>query len=379
MSAPVRVGLVGCGRIALLFHLRALGQLPEAELVAIAEPNSDRLQKAQARAGRAAAFTDYQELLALPGVDAVVICLPTGMHSAAACAAFGAGKHVYLEKPLATSLDEAAAVLAAWRASGRVGMIGFNLRFHALFHQLRRDLLTGRIGQVVGARSAFCSAARELPVWKRERRSGGGVLLDLASHHVDLVSFLFQREVLEVFAEVRSLRTEEDTTTMDLRLEGGLVVQSLCSMTAAEENRFEVFGDQGVLTVDVYRGRRVEFTPARVAYSIADRLARGTGILGRLAGDLWAAARPFREPSYQAALAAFVAAARDGRAAAPDLADGYRSLAVVAAAEASARSGRLVRPAGLRADGPLAGLPVAAAERSRWQSFSPGSKVGPGT
>src|SRR5262249_19785197 len=148
-------------------------------------------------------------------------------------------------------------------------------------------------------------------------------------------------------------------------LEGGLVVQSLCSMTAAEENRFEVFGDQGVLTVDVYRGRRVEFTPARVAYSIADRLARGAGILGRLPGDLWAAARPFRERCYQAALAAFVAAARDGRAGAPDLADGYLSLAVVAAAEASARSGRLVRPADLPADGPLAGLPVAPAERSR--------------
>jgi predicted dehydrogenase len=365
MSVPVNIGLVGCGRIAQLFHLGALGQLPGAELVAIAEPDAERLRKAQARAERAVAFTDYRELLTLPGLDAVVICLPTGMHAEAACAAFAAGKHVYLEKPLATNLDEAAAVLAAWHKSGRVGMMGFNLRFHPLFHQLRRDLLTGRIGQLVGARAAFCTGARELPDWKRERRSGGGVLLDLACHHADLIRFLFGREVREVFAQVRSLRTEEDTATLELLLEGGLVFQSLCSMTAAEENRFEVYTDQGVLAVDIYRGRRVERTAARVAYSLADRLARGAGILGRLAGDLWAAVRPSREPTYQAALAAFVAAVRDGQAAAPDLADGYRSLAVVAAAEASARSGRSVRPAGLMADGPLAGLPIATVERLR--------------
>ncbi len=347
MKTNLRVGLIGLGRIAQLVHLRVLSRLPGVQLVAVAEQDPERLRAAQALTPQPEAFTDYRELLSWSRVDAVVICLPTGMHANAAAAAFVAGKHVYLEKPLATTREEAEVVLEEWRASDRVGMIGFNLRRHPFFQRLRQDLAAGRLGRVAGARSVFCAAVRELPAWKRERHSGGGALLDLGSHHADLARYVFRQEVREVSAMIRSVSTEEDTATVEMRLDGGLLVQSLFSMAAAEENRFEVYGDRGVLTVDTYRGRRLESTPFRAAYSGRDRLCRAAGLLSRFPGDFWAAIRRFWEPTFRPALEAFTVAARNGTRAEPDLLEGYRSLAIVLAAEESARTGQPVVPTGL--------------------------------
>src|SRR5690606_31651972 len=98
-DSALQIGLVGCGRIAQMVHLRVLSAMPGVRLAAVAEADADRLAEAQKHAPQARAYHDYHELLADDAVQAVVICLPTGMHAVAAVAAFAAGKHVYLEKP----------------------------------------------------------------------------------------------------------------------------------------------------------------------------------------------------------------------------------------------------------------------------------------
>jgi predicted dehydrogenase len=167
-------------------------------------------------------------------------------------------------------------------------------------------------------------------------------LLDLGSHHLDLIPFLLGARVCEVFARSRAGRAEADTASVDLRLDGGVVAQCLFSWSSVEEDRVEVYGEKGKLAID------------RSA-SVDARISGPTRRLGRLR-DLAEAMRfatrpgylvrklrsPLAEPSYAVALGHFVAAARTGTPATPDLEDGYQSLAVVIAAEESVRRGESV-------------------------------------
>jgi myo-inositol 2-dehydrogenase/D-chiro-inositol 1-dehydrogenase len=341
MSA-LKVGLIGCGRIAQSVHLNVVDRLPGVALMALAEADDQRRTEASRRVPRARAFADYHELLEQPDVEAVLICLPNDLHAAAAAAAFAQGKHVYLEKPLATDLTEAERVLAAWQRSGQVGMIGFNYRFNPLFQAVRQQLQAGRLGELVGARSIFSTAARALPDWKQTRRNGGGVLLDLASHHIDLIHFFFEQSVCEVATSIRSQRSEDDTAVLQLRLADGLLIQSFFSLSAVEEDRFEIYGQGGKLAVDRYLSLDVEITGPTLERARWKRLAHGVRSLVHSPYALKKILSPANEPSYQAALTRFVEAIGGQQPARPDLSDGYRSLAVIEAAEESARAGKTV-------------------------------------
>jgi predicted dehydrogenase len=321
-------------------HLDALRRCPGLRLVALAEPDPARLAAAARREPAAWAGADYRELLGRPDVEAVLVCVPSGLHAEVAEAAFGAGKHVYLEKPLAIDRDGASRVLAAWRASGRVGMIGFNSRFDPLISAAAAQLREGRLGELAAVRCSLGTAAHDLPDWKRERAQGGGVLLDLASHHLDLLPFLLGDPVRSVFAQLRSLRSEADTATLQLRFASGLVGQCLFSLGSIEEDRLEVLGRNGKLVVDRlgFDVELVEPTPRRSRLAWLARAARSLVRSPNLVPRLRA---PLREPSYDRAMACFASACR-GQAASPDLLDGLRSLEIVLAAEESASSGRPV-------------------------------------
>jgi predicted dehydrogenase len=340
-TGEVGIGLIGCGRIAQLSHLRVLTRLAGARLAAIAERDPERLREARARAPGAAAFASPSELLASPGVDAVVISLPTELHAPVSIEAFAAGKDVYVEKPLACDLDEAGEVVRAWRTSGRAGMIGFNYRFNPVVVRLRDELARGRIGEPVAIRTVFSSAARQLPEWKRARGSGGGALLDLASHHVDLVEFVTGLPVDSVFASVRSLSSEDDTAVLQLTLQGGVPVQTLVSITAVDEDRIEVYGREGRLAIDRFRYRGLVHTPAHRPQGRGRRVLAEAGRVPGLARSVVGGSA---EASFAAALGSFVESVRDRAPVAVDLRSGYRSLAIVAAAEESARTSRPAVP-----------------------------------
>lgn len=334
--SQLNIGLLGCGRIARLAHLDVLRELSGARVVALAEKNVQRRQEAGRRVPEARCFADYRDLLSASEVAAVIICLPPALHAEAAVAAFEAGKHVYLEKPIATRLDEAQAVLEAHRKAGTIGMMGFNYRFGALHREAKDYVQSGKLGKLVTVRSVFSSAHRPLPDWKRTREHGGGVLLDLASHHVDLVRFFFQEEVVDVSAQLRSQRNEHDSAALRMRLESGLFVQSFFSMCSVDEDRFEIYGQEGKLSFERHTSARIDIRPPDFAYG---RMAQLKREWQTLSGSIQRVLRRSGEPSFEAALRAFVKAAQEGRSTAPDLEDGYRSLAVLEAAETAARSG----------------------------------------
>jgi predicted dehydrogenase len=335
------VGLIGCGRIAQAVHINTLVRFPDVRLIAVAEPDARRRAEAQQRASRAAAYADYADLLAAPGLDAVVVCLPNALHAEAAVAALRNGKHVYLEKPLATDLDEARRLLDVWRQAGRVGMMGFNYRFHAFYQTARQVVRSGSLGTVIGVQSVFASSRTQAPVWQQGRRTGGGVLLDLASHHIDLIHYMFDRPVREVCAQIGSRRWEGDTASVQCRLADDTLVQSWYAMHTVDEDRFTIYGDKGKLSFDRYRSWNVDIAGAlpsawwREGWRQALAYARSPYFWNRLRGARY-------EPSYGLAFAHFFQAIRTGQPASPDFEDGFRSLRVVLAAEESARLGRAV-------------------------------------
>lgn len=339
MTPAVPTGLLGCGRIARHFHLPILGAQQELELLAVAEPDPAGRDLARAAAPGADIRADWREVVDDPRIEALVVCLPSGIHADAACAAFAAGKHVYLEKPVATTIEDGRRVEGAWRASGAVGMAGFDQRFAAPMIGLKRELRAGTIGAPTGARLAMGSGRRDAPEWKRSRATGGGVLLDLGSHMADLARFVLEDEAREVRASVASVFSDDDTASFTMTLGSGLLAQAWVTLAGITESRFEVVGERGMLVADRYAGtlRRL---PPEPPWSRPHRARTGLARLARDSRALLAVARPLDiGATYRSALSAFAAAVSAGEPASPDIADGVRSLEVVIAAEESARTG----------------------------------------
>jgi predicted dehydrogenase len=345
-QAHVNIGVIGCGAIAQLVHLRLLPHMPGLRVTALADPDSARLDAALRRVPGASGHVSVEDLLERAAIDAVVVSAPTHLHARIASAALARGAHVYLEKPIASNLDEGRELLEPWRRSGLIGMIGFNCRFNPFYRSLRSLLREGRAGTAVCARTVFSIAPRELPVWKRTRSTGGGVLLDLGSHHIDLMRFLFAQEITRVRATLQSRLSEADTALLELELDGGAVVQSFFSLCATERDEVEVFGDRARLAVGRFTSFDVEVrnNPAGVGETVS-RILRRASSMRHVGRALRARRAPLREPGYALALEQFLDAVRAVRAGgstpghAPDFADGFACLQVIDAAERSARSG----------------------------------------
>jgi len=340
---PVRVGVVGCGMLARSVHLPNLARMQGVEVIALADTEAAGLAAAGQLAPRASHHSAPDGLLAREDVEAVLISTPPATHADLALAALAAGKHVYVEKPLATSLADAERLLAAWRATGLVGMVGFTYRFHRLVVEARERLRGGAIGEIVAARSVFSTGRHDLPAWKRSAATGGGPLLDLVSHDADLVRFVLGREVREVFA-TGGAGEDPDTVSLLLRIDGGIPVQLQASLGSVEEAVLEVYGRTGMVAVDRYASLRLRLSGIG-ARGPGTRLAGGAAELARLPYLLSKLHAPAGEPAFRAALEAFAAAVRGSGPAEPDLLDGFRSLAVVAAAEESLQTGGPARPA----------------------------------
>jgi predicted dehydrogenase len=338
----VRLGILGCGAISRAAHLRSLARIRGGRVIALADTSPANLAAAGPLAPDARAVADYGDVLEMTDVDAVIIALPPALHAAAAIAALERGKHVYVEKPLATSVADATRVVDAWRQAGLTAMMGFNYRYNPLVGEARAAIASGAIGTPVSIRTVFATPRRPTPAWKQQRESGGGVLLDLAVHHIDLVRFLLDTEIAHVTADVRSIQSEHDTAALQLGLTNGCIAQVMCSLGTIDDDRIEIHGSAGRLTIDRYRSLRVEVTAADAAGTLGVAATRFAGEMRALPYAIRKLRSPMHDPSFPAAMSAFVQAIAGGTPATPTLTDGLETIATVEAAEQSARSGRLV-------------------------------------
>jgi myo-inositol 2-dehydrogenase / D-chiro-inositol 1-dehydrogenase len=333
MTPPLRIGVLGCGAITRRHHLPSLRRIDAGAVVALADPDPVALAEAGRLAPGADAHDRADALLARPDVDAVVIAAPTHLHAELVVAAAAAGKHVYVEKPLAITEPQAERALDEVTRARVSATMGLNRRRHPLNVRAKELLGEGRIGEVRFVQTAFCepASAAEMPAWRRSRSTGGGVLLDLGSHHFDLLRWLLDTEIEVVGAGTSSEESEQDGAWVRLATSAGADVQSLFSSRAAHTDVIELVGERGLLRIDRHRGtldltlrRRTKYgvRPAWSKPGLDVYVWRARRFLGR-GGD----------PSYRRTMEAFVRRAGGEQVEAPSLGDGLRSLQAVLAAE----------------------------------------------
>lgn len=239
--APLRIGLAGCGGIARR-HIAAWAQVPEAQLVALAEPDATRLRAASALLPGAACHGSLEAMLAAGGIDAVDICTgPAGRRDLVA-ACLSAGLPVLIQKPMATTLAEAEAIAADAANAGVPVMVKETWRFSGWYRAIARELAAGRLGPVRLAefrRTCWGSADPDWPVWREQpyfRTDPQALWFDVGGHFVDVVRHLLG-EPLSVTADIlrfSELLAGDDLAHVVLRLPQGLAI---CHLAWCERGR----------------------------------------------------------------------------------------------------------------------------------------------
>lgn len=334
----VNLAIIGFGELASSVHGPAIELLAgQARLAGLVELDAERRRAAVAKLPGIPVCDSLSELLSETSLEGILIATPPGSHSEIAVEAFHHGLAVYVEKPLADSREGGEQIVSSWRQAGTVGMVGFNYRFNSVIQDLRKALAREEVGPVVAVHSYFGLAVTDLPAWKRERATGGGALLDLASHHIDLLRFLLQTEVRAVDCQIWSDRTEDDNAMLTLTLESGIVAQLHASLSSVEEDRIEILGRNGKLIYDRYYSERLQRTgksPGRVRRQLLlNRIASfvpGSDLRDKLRS-------PLREPSFPRSLAQFLEAITTGESRPPSIEDGWQCLRVILAAEEAHR------------------------------------------
>ena len=188
--ARLRIALLGTGWI-MDFHARAVLEHPGAELVAAANWREPSLRRLAGRYGIARTTTDWRALAADPGVDAAVVGTPNAFHAPQAVAFLEAGKHVLVEKPMARTVAEADAMVAAARRSGAFLMVAHCWRFHPDVRALRSRVEAGELGEIVKTRGYGGHAGWGPSGWFTDPElAGGGALVDMGVHAIDTTRYL---------------------------------------------------------------------------------------------------------------------------------------------------------------------------------------------
>ncbi|HIC89807.1 MAG TPA: Gfo/Idh/MocA family oxidoreductase [Anaerolineae bacterium] len=200
----VRLGLISFEHMHAYSYARCLNQLAEAELVAIADRDAERLEQAARQFAVQAAYSDYHKLLEREDITAVIVCSANDEHAAITFAAAEAGKHVLCEKPLALSLDDGQRMIEVCRKNGLKLQVAFVCRYDPLYRQAKELVDAGEIGTIkvmVGT-----NRGRLPPGWFVDpARAGGGAVLDHSVHVVDLMRWFTGSEVQTVYAQAGTL------------------------------------------------------------------------------------------------------------------------------------------------------------------------------
>jgi UDP-N-acetylglucosamine 3-dehydrogenase len=270
-TSPLRAAVVGVGSIGR-HHARVYNQLDTVELVAVADLDESRRATAAHRY-KIRTYANYDEMFHRERPELVSIAVPTERHREVALAAIARGIHVLVEKPLCPSVEDAREVIAAASSAGVALATGHIERFNGAVAELRPRLLQGEIGrlfQLHGRRlSPFPSYIRDV-----------GVVMDLATHELDMMQYLVGSPVERIYAEVeRNVHEQhEDMLTGILKFRNGVVgVLDINWLTPTKMRELRVTGERGMFLVD-YISQDLLFYENRIAPSQWDAMALFRGV-----------------------------------------------------------------------------------------------------
>lgn len=247
----VRVGIIGAGRIGCVHAQSISTGIPQAEIVAISDPFIEAAKNAAESFGISKIYSDYHEILNDPTIDAVLICSPTNTHADIAIEAAKAGKHIFCEKPIDTTVLKILETQKVVKEAGVKMQIGFNRRFDHNFRRIRSLTEEGKLGDLQIIKITSRDPEPPSPEYAK---NSGGMFLDMTIHDFDMACFQAGSEVIEVFAAGAVTVDPEigkagdiDTAIITLRFSNGTIgVIDNCRKAAyGYDQRVEVFGTKG--------------------------------------------------------------------------------------------------------------------------------------
>ncbi|GIP38009.1 oxidoreductase [Paenibacillus sp. J31TS4] len=255
MSDKIRFAIVGAGVISP-FHAKAIAGNPNAELVAISDVDADKAKKLASDLQVADTYSDYEQMLKRDDIDAISICLPSGMHADVAVAAAEAGKHIFCEKPLDITVEKMDRMIKTARDRAvKLGVVYQRRTFPAAI-ATRKAIQEGKLGKLVLG-DAYLKYYRSPEYYKSAgwrgtwELDGGGALMNQGVHGIDLIQWMVG-DVDSVYAYAAPLVRDiqvEDTAVAVLKYKNGAfgVIQGTTSVYPGMETRFEVHGEKGTI------------------------------------------------------------------------------------------------------------------------------------
>ena len=241
----VNVGVIGVGAMGEN-HVRVYHKMEEANLMGVSDVSERALKKIEKKYG-AKGYTDYCELLANPEIEVVSVCVPTTFHHDVVMEAIKHKKHVLVEKPIAFTLTEAEEMIAAAKEAGVILATGHVERFNPAVQKAKELIDDGVIGDIV---SAFAKRVGPLP----PRIKDVGVSIDLAIHDLDIMNYLFEEEITQVYGTMNSSFDDSEfedhaeiMVSFDNESTGIIEVNWL---TPYKRRELELTGTAGIISVD---------------------------------------------------------------------------------------------------------------------------------
>ena len=328
---PLRLGLVGFGRLAQNYYVPALRSFSPALEVSVADPEERRLVIAKQRLPGAITYRDHRDLLAGQALDGLLVASPPSTHLAIWRDAAALGLAVFMEKPLllASELESVDRDDPAWEHL----MVNFNRRFWPPYRRLGQWVRGGRIGR---PRHACFTLITNLGVWSkvtdhRLQAGEGGVLYDLGGQLLDLVSMTFDEAPTQIRARHSDASTDHERATLELDFNSGLTVACVLGYARSNLETVKILGERGCLRLDnpnyiMWRERKSSF---------ANQLIQTPANLAVLGFRALVRSRSMLRYTVRAALESFVQSLSTGQPLQPGFADAVR---VALWTEAASRS-----------------------------------------
>ena len=282
----IGVGVIGYGAMgkAHSYGYKTLPlyyrQLPfRIKLVGVCSAHLENARSAKEDLGYEFATDHVEDILSRKDIDVINICTPNNLHKDIILMALRAGKHIYCDKPLVTSVEEAEAVLTETEKSGLVNQVAFNNRFFPAVIRAKQLIEEGRIGKVLSFRAVYLhsgSVDPDKPMgWKQDKKAGGGgVLFDMGSHVLDLMYYLLgEYDSLSARTEiVYAQRPDSSGKMVDIEAEDlvilvarmknggtGTIEASKVATGTNDELRFEIHGDKGAVRFNLMEANWLEY------------------------------------------------------------------------------------------------------------------------
>ncbi len=263
----IKIGILGCGKIAQVRHIPEYAANPDCELVGFFNPTKSRAEDMAAKYG-GRAYDSAEELLGDPSIDAVSVCAANNAHAELTIKALRAGKHVLCEKPMAISLADCEEMVKVAHEEGKLLMIGQNQRLTKAHELAKKMLADGEIGRVITFRTAFGHGGPETwsitpgkNTWFFDKtKAAMGAMADLGIHKTDLIQFLLGENVVRTTAKLSTLDKRgadgnligvDDNAICIYEMADGVIGTMTASWTyyAAEDNSTVIYGTEGEMRI----------------------------------------------------------------------------------------------------------------------------------